>query len=357
MKTCLPHFSCGVDCYKDIKKVCSPYGSTCVLVYGEKAFAACKDILLDSIDKSGIKILGKVCYGKEASFENVDKLLDNPAVINADMLFAIGGGKCIDTVKCVANKLDKPLFTIPTLASTCAAVTKLSVMYEDTGVFKEVVNFEANPIHSFINTQVIAESPDIYLWAGIGDTLAKYIECTFSARNDQLTFEQEFGVNTSRLCFYPIIENGKRALEIKKEKKVSEELEKIILNIIVSTGTVSICVGKDYNSALAHAMNYGFSCRKHIEKNHYHGEVVSYGALVQLIMDHQEEDFKKAYSFYKEIGLPTCLKDLEIDIDDPMDDVLAITVVNQELEHVPYPVTKEKIVEAIHKLEDYNSKM
>ena len=169
-----------------------------------------------------------------------------------------------------------------------------------------------------------------------------------------LTFEQEFGVNTSRMCFYPIIETGAKALEAKKTGEVSFELEKLILNIIVSTGTVSITVGENYNSALAHAMNYGFSCRPHIEKNHYHGEVVSYGALLQLLMDNQKEDFELAYKFYKEIKLPTKLADLEIDADDPMEDILAITVVNKELEHVPYQVTAEMIKKAVADLEEYN---
>ena len=324
------------------------------MIYGEKAWNASREQLLPAIEKAGLEIAESVCYGHEASFENVDKLLNNPKVVSADMLFAIGGGKCIDTVKCTADKLNKPLFTVPTIASTCAAVTKISVMYEESGVFKEVVNFKKPPLHAFIHTGIIAASPDIYLWAGIGDTLAKYIECTFSARGDVLTFEQEFGGNTSRMCFYPILETGVKALEAKKTGEASPELEKLILNIIVSTGTVSITVGEDYNSALAHAMNYGFSCRPHIEKNHYHGEVVSYGALLQLLMDNQKEDFELAYKFYKEIKLPTKLADLEIDADDPMDDILAITVVNKELEHVPYRVTEDLIRKAVKDLEEYN---
>lgn len=355
MNTYLPRFSCGIDAYKEIGKICKPYGKTCALICGKKAYDACKDKLIPQIENS-FSIVCQKWYGGEASFENADMLSKDENIQNADMLFAIGGGKCIDTVKVLGDKLNKPVFTIPTIASTCAAVTKLSVMYHNNGVFDIVKNFERGPIHSFIDTQVIAESPDVYLWAGIGDTLAKYIEATFSARGDVLNFEQEFGVNTSRMCFYPVCESGVKALEIKKEKKVCDELEKTILNIIISTGTVSICVGEDYNSALAHALNYGFSVRNHIEKNHYHGEVVSYGSLVQLVMDEKWDDFKIAYDFYKKIGLPTKLKDLEFEKDDPLDDVLSVAVVNKELEHTPYKVTKEMIRNAIDKLEEINEK-
>lgn len=356
MNTFLPRFSVGVDAYKEIGKICKPYGKTCVLIYGKKAFEASKAKLLPEIENAGIKVVNDFWYGGEASFENADNLAKLEEVKSADMLFAIGGGKCIDTVKALGDTLDKPVFTFPTIASTCAAVTKLSVMYHNNGVFDIVKNFERGPIHTFIDTEIIAKSPDIYLWAGIGDTLAKYIECTFSARGDVLTYEQEFGVNTSRMCFYPICESGVKALEIKKENKVCPELENTILNIIISTGTVSICVGEDYNSALAHALNYGFSLRSHIEKNHYHGEVVSYGSLVQLVMDEKWDDFKIAYEFYKKIGLPTKLKDLEFEKDDPLDDVLDVTVVNKELEHTPYQVTKEMIRNAINRLEEINEK-
>ena len=35
------------------------------------------------------------------------------------------------------------------------------------------------PVHTFIDTAIIAEAPDKYLWAGIGDALSKEVESTF----------------------------------------------------------------------------------------------------------------------------------------------------------------------------------
>ncbi|MEA5018488.1 MAG: iron-containing alcohol dehydrogenase family protein [Erysipelotrichaceae bacterium] len=354
MKTILPHVTYGIDAYESIAKEVKLYGKKCALVYGEKAFNAARERLLPALEQSDIDIVTSFCYGHEATYSNVEKIVNDQKVKEADIIFAIGGGKCIDTVKYASVLMNKPLFTFPTIASTCAAVTKLSVIYNDDSSFKEVVNFDTCPRHTFIDTDIIAKSPDVYLWAGIGDTLAKYIECTFSARGDVLSFEQQLGVNTSNLCFYPLIKEGATALKHKKQQVVSDELTKTILNIIVSTGIVSICVGKDYNSALAHALNYGFSCRKHIEKDHYHGEVVSYGALVQLMMDKQYDDLALAYRFYKEIALPTKLADIGFMADDDLEDVLNITVINDELKHVPYPVTKELIKQAMRELEQCN---
>ena len=351
MNNYLPQYSYGVDAYQGIDSVVLAYGRNVALIYGEKAFAAAKDKLLPNLNK--LNVLYETVYGKEASKENAQSIISELPQ-DVEMLFGIGGGKCIDTVKYIAEKTGLPVFTFPTIASTCAAVTKISILYSNDHAFDEIVQLKKGPNHCFIDTEVIAKSPDIYLWAGIGDTLAKYVECTFSARGDVLNYEQEFGVNTSRLCFYPMLKDGYEALQNKKKQEVNPELEKTILNIIISTGTVSICVGEDYNSAVAHALNYGLSCRSVIESKHLHGEVVSYGVLVQLLMDKQDEEFNKAYEFYNLMNFPRKLRDLDIDLNEGIDDILDITVVNKELEHVPYKVTKKMLLNAITELEQLN---
>ena len=52
--------------------------------------------------------------------------MKNPLVQQADMIFAIGGGKSTDTGKCLGklkavNKI--PVFSFPTIASNCSACT------------------------------------------------------------------------------------------------------------------------------------------------------------------------------------------------------------------------------------------
>ena len=84
-----------------------------------------------------------------------------------------GGGKAIDTCKVLAHSTNRPFFTFPTIASTCASCTSLGIVYHPDGSLREY-SFSKIPLnHIFINTQIIAEAPDIYLWAGMGDTMAK----------------------------------------------------------------------------------------------------------------------------------------------------------------------------------------
>ena len=58
-----------------------------------------------------------------------------PAFKEADMVFAVGGGKAIDTCKCLCIEREKPVFTFPTIASNCAACTSVSIMYHEDGTF------------------------------------------------------------------------------------------------------------------------------------------------------------------------------------------------------------------------------
>jgi len=51
------------------------------------------------------------------------------------MVFGVGGGKALDTVKCLCITDDKPVFTFPTIASNCAASTSVSIMYNSDGTF------------------------------------------------------------------------------------------------------------------------------------------------------------------------------------------------------------------------------
>ncbi|MBQ4253028.1 MAG: iron-containing alcohol dehydrogenase family protein [Erysipelotrichaceae bacterium] len=347
----LPRYTIGKDALDSMKPIIEPYGKRVVLIYGEKAWKAAGDKVRAALQ--GFDISGMIMYGKEASWDNINKLVADETVRQADVLIGIGGGKCLDVVKTAGDQLKKPVFTVATIASTCASVTKISIIHNNDGSFKEVFRLKEPPVHCFIDTEIIFRAPRQYFWAGMGDTMAKHIECVFSAKNDVLDFASEYGRTISSLCYYPMIEKGAAAYNSIIKGEYSEDVEEIILSIIVATGSVSLAVNPDYNSAVAHALYYGLTVREWMERKHLHGEIVSYGTLIQLIVDKQWDKLKQTYEFNKSVGLPVRLADLDLTQDDPLDDVLEATVINPELYHVPYKVTKEMLREAIDYLEGY----
>ena len=277
-----------------------------------------------------------------------------PQIEQADMIFAVGGGKAIDTCKVLAQETHRPFFTFPTIASTCASCTSLGIVYHPDGSLREYSFSKIPPNHIFINTQVIADAPDIYLWAGMGDTMAKHYECTISSRGHVPAHSDAMGIALSSMCAVPILRWGRQALVDCRAHTVTRELTEVILGIIISTGLVSNFVQVDYTTGLAHAVYNGFTVLPSTEKNHHlHGEVVSYGILVMLTVDGQFEERDKLYDFSRSIGLPTCLADVHATPED-LAAVTAKALAGIDVRVFPYTVTAEMIVKGIMDLEEYH---
>ena len=231
----LPSYSVGTDVYKLVGSICAGYGHEAAAIGGHKAMAAVKDKLCKAIIDSDIEISDFIWYGGEASYENVENLMSLETVRNADMLFAIGGGKATDTVKTLADMTGKPVFTFPTIASNCSSCTSVSIMYNNNGIFLKPHFFANPPAHAFIDTEIIADSPKRYMWAGIGDTYAKHFESSISSRDEEVPHYIALGVNIARMCYEPMLKYGRKALEDIEKHLVTSDFEQVLLSIIVST--------------------------------------------------------------------------------------------------------------------------
>ena len=349
-----PGYTIGPDSYEEIIKTCIPFGNKAVVIGGEKAIKAARKKLENAVEGSELQITGYFPFGGESSIENIEKLKEIAEVQEANMIFAVGGGKAIDTGKVLAQTTNRVFFTFPTIASTCASCTSLGILYYPNGSLREYSFSNKPPAHIFIDSEIIANAPDKYLWAGIGDSMAKYFESSVSSRGDELTHSQAMGVYIGNMCSGPFLKYGTKALEDCKNNKVSNELEEIILGVIISTGFVSNLVNIDITTGLAHAVYNGFTVIPQIEKHHHlHGEIVSYGILVLLIVDKQEKEFERIFKFNKDINLPTKLSDLHCSMDD-VDKVINKALKGIDVRHYPYEVTPKMIKDAIIYLESYN---
>lgn len=351
-KTIFPGYTVGEDAYDDIGAVCTPYGKKVAIIGGKRALAAAQESIMKAVEGTELEVIGTFWYGGEASVENIEML--RPQVAEADMIFAVGGGKAIDTCKVLAHSTNRPFFTFPTIASTCASCTSLGILYHPDGSLREYSFSKIPPDHIFINTRIIAEAPSIYLWAGMGDTMAKHYECTISSRNDIPAHSDAMGISLSPMCAAPIIRWGEKAMADCKAHRVSDELTEVILGIIISTGFVSNFVQVDYTTGMAHAIYNGFTVLPSTEAHHHlHGEVVSYGILVMLTVDQQYEARNQLFRFSKAIGLPTCLADIHASPAD-LAAVTAKALAGIDVRVYPYPVTEQMIVDGIMELEAYN---
>lgn len=348
-ETLFPGYTIGEDAYQNISAVCAPFGKKAAIIGGKHALAAAEEKIRRAVEGSGIEVTGAYWYGGEASVENIAML--QPQVAQADMLFAVGGGKAIDTVKVLAHMTHRPFFTFPTIASTCASCTSLGILYHPDGSLREYSFSKIPPNHIFIDPQIIADAPVKYLWAGMGDTMAKHFECTTSSRGDVPSHSDAMGIALSSMCAEPILRWGQKAMEDCKAHQVTYELTEIILSIIVSTGLVSNFVQVDYTTGLAHAIYNGFTILPSTEEHHHlHGEVVSYGILAMLTIDKKYEERDKVLAFNRSIGLPTRLSDIHAKPED-LPAVAEKALQGIDVRKWPYAVTVEMIVNGIQELE------
>lgn len=351
-ETLFAGYTIGQDAYTNIPAVCAPYGKKAAIIGGKRALAAAEEKIRKAVEGSDIEITGTFWYGGEASVENIEML--RPQVEDADMIFAVGGGKAIDTCKVLAHQTGRPFFTFPTIASTCASCTSLGILYHPDGSLREYSFSKVPPTHIFIDPQIIADAPVKYLWAGMGDTMAKHFECTTSSRGDVPAHSDAMGIALSTMCAEPILRWGHRAMEDCKAHRVTNELTEVILGIIVSTGLVSNFVQVDYTTGLAHAIYNGFTILPSTEENHHlHGEVVSYGILAMLTIDKQFEERDKVMRFNRSIGLPTKLSDIHAKPED-LPAVAEKALKGIDVRKWPYEVTVDMIVNGIQELEEYS---
>ena len=101
--------------------------------------------------------------------------------VGADAIVGVGGGKTLDTAKAVAHPAALPLVLVPTIASTDAPTSSLSVIYDDDGAFLEYRFYGRNPDVVLVDTTVIARAPVRFLVAGIGDGLSTFFEADASS--------------------------------------------------------------------------------------------------------------------------------------------------------------------------------
>ena len=353
----LPRFCFGRGVYHRFPALCRQLGRTFVVVGGVTAMEKGMPSLTAALEGTDMELLGALPFGGACTKRAMDNLMEKIAPLKPDFIVGMGGGKAIDTAKGVAFGLGLPLVSLPTLVSNCAPITALSVVYREDGPFDSFQFFDAPPVLTLIDLEIAANAPDQYFRAGMGDTLAKHLESTFSARSDVLGKEMDhmsaIGLALSSTCYGPILQYGREALSEVQRHEAGPAMEICARSIIVSAGLVSLMANDDYNCALAHATCYGLSLFEHVERNCLHGDLVAYGALVQLMLDGQEEKARELRAFLKTLGTPVTLSEINVPLDRTLlNDCLIEAATGPDMAHIPYPVTPDMVFDAMTRVEN-----
>ena len=108
----------------------SRFGNSALIVADPFVAETMKDKIMKAVDG---KIEAKLeVFSTECCDHEIARLTANKGV---DVVAGIGGGKTLDTCKAVSHTLKIPTAVVPTIASTDAPCSGLSVIYTRTGAF------------------------------------------------------------------------------------------------------------------------------------------------------------------------------------------------------------------------------
>lgn len=350
-----PDYTIGVEAYEKIREVCPRYGKTVVVIGGRRGIEAAQEKMTKAVEGVGLEFTGFLLAGGESSYENIAKISRDRAVEEADMVFAVGGGKVIDTAKQVAHTLRKPLFTFPTVAGSCAGTASIATIYHPEGTFQEYAYSDVPPIHVFLCTRMLAQAPVEFLLRGIGDTMAKYYEAQIASRGKKLCHRDGLGIALSRMCVDPLYAYGVQAVEDNRNHVASEAFEEVVLAVVMTSGMVSNLAAPKYNGHMAHTLFTELNNLSAGEQCQQHSGLVAYGTLLLLLCDGQKEEFKRYYEFCQQVGLPTDRKATGAS-EDEIHRVFQATEKHQDVRIMPYKITQDMLHKAADELEAFAGK-
>ena len=289
-------------------------------------------------------------FGGECSDEEIARIGALAGSKGCDIILGIGGGKALDTAKAVAHGLHLPVAIAPTLASTDAPCSALSVIYTPDGAFKRYLVLPRNPDLVLVDTGVIAKAPVRFLVSGMGDAFATWFEaedCRLK-RGANMTGRpgpmSAYGL--ARLCHETLLDYGALARTACENKVVTPALDRI-----VEANTLLSGLGFESGGlAAAHAIHNGLTALAATHA-YWHGEKVAIGVQAMMMLADKDPDtIETVYAFSEAIGLPTTLA--EIGLGEVTDaELLTVaeraTAEGETIHNEPVEITPRRVLAAI----------
>ncbi len=299
-------------------------------------------------------------FNGECCNSEIDRLTGIVKEKGCDLVIGVGGGKIFDTAKAVAYYAGTPVFICPTIASTDAPCSALSVIYTENGVFEKYLFLSSNPNLVLMDTDIIAKSPVRLTVAGMGDALATYFEARACQRSGATScaggITTEAAMALAKLCFDTLMSEGVKAKVALEAGVCTQAVEKVI-----EANTLLSGIGfESAGLAGAHAVHNGLTVLS--ECHHmYHGEKVAFGTITQLVLENiPREELEDIIGWCMEVGLPVTLSELgaENASDEQLMEVARAACADTDTFHnMPFEVTPETVFAAIKAADAYGAYM
>lgn len=289
-------------------------GTTALLVVDE---SVC-EVIIDTVDRSFSSAQSAYHVARfdgECTSAEVERLSEIARERGVDVVIGAGGGKAIDAGKAVRGAIDGALVSLPTIASTDAPTSGLSVMYTEDGRPAGGVVHDRRPDLVLVDSEIIVSAPPRWFVSGIGDALATRFEAAATAQSGGRTIAggapTQAGLALAERCYDVLREHAGDAVRAVDDEVVTDAVEATVEAIILLSG-----LGFENGGlAAAHAIHDGIVSA--VDSPATHGEKVCFGLLTQLVLEGASTDRRRDITaFAIDVGLPVTLDGLGASPDD-----------------------------------------
>ena len=326
-----------------------------LIVAGRSAAEILAPIWSETLTAAGIAYQVFPFTGECTSAE-IARGVEAGRAMGARIVIGAGGGKVLDTSRAVASDLGLPQVNCPTIASSDAPCSALSVVYTDAGVVEQYRIYRRNPDLVLVDTTVIAKTPARFLTAGMGDALATWFEAKVCAeggvRNMRGGASTRSALALAELCYKTLLADGVAALESLRHQEATPALERL-----VEANTLLSGLGFESSGlAAAHAVHNGLTTAAGTH-DYMHGEKVAFGVITQLMLENQPRTVvEEVLAFSKSVGLPVTFAGVGLGIAPDAETLRRIaeraTAPGETMHNEPFPVTPQLVEQAMRAAND-----
>lgn len=334
---------------KNLPEHAKKLGKKLFVIISASGLKRVRDLLEKSFENTGMELVFEEFQGECCETE-IKRLGSRFQENKCDLVVGVGGGKIHDSAKAAAYYQGAPVVIIPTIASTDAPCSALSVIYSETGVFERYLFLNSNPDLVLVDTDIIAAAPSRLLVSGMGDALATYFEARAVAASGALSCAggkpTKGALALAKLCYEILLEDGVKAKLAVEAGACTQAVE----NIIEANTYLSGIGFESGGLAGAHAIHNGLTVIK--DCHHlYHGEKVAFGTLTQLVLENAGQKLlEEVIGFCMDVGLPTTFAELGMarpDKDLLMEAAVRACSPDDTLVNMPFEVTPEMVYAAM----------
>ncbi len=327
-----------------------PLGDRALVVADQTVWSLVGTQVLQSLQEAAIAVRYEAFRG-ECSENEIGRLVEVGREAQSTVVIGVGGGKALDTAKAVGYRLDVRWVMVPTVASTDAPTSALSVIYTDDGIFEKYLFLPRNPDLVLVDTAVIAQAPVRYLVAGIGDGLSTWVEAraNLESRRPALSggVATRAAASIAKLCWDTLFTYGEVAVQAVQRNAVTLAVEAVVeANTLLSGLGFESC-----GLAAAHAIHNGITILHEQTHAILHGEKVAFGTLAQLVLEGRPtEEIEQFIRFCRRVGLPTTLAELnlaDVSRDDLRRVAEAACAPHETIHNMPFAVSPDMVLDAL----------